>query len=248
MEQAAATSRLARVNVGQKALLFLGLLLLAVSLPPWPALPMIAVVIIASAIYARVPWRLYLGLVGAPTSFLLPGMVPLIWSIGADGISLIDGGTSDAARVLCRCVTAMSATMLFAVTTPMSEQLAWLARIGVPDWAVQITMLTYRMIGTLIDTARTMYHAQAQRLGYSNWRCWISSLAGQASSLFVVAFTRARTLQEGMELRADISAAATGTTLHTVRQANARATALIVLVLLAVTAVSLSGMIPAPKL
>lgn len=248
LEKAASASRLAHVNVGQKILLFIGLLFLAVSLPPWPALPVIAVIIACCAVYARVPWTLYTGLVLAPTSFLVPGMVPLIWSINLEGIHLIDGGLLDAARVFFRCVTGMSATMLFAVTTPMSEQLAWFSRIGIPDWAVHITMLTYSMTGTLIETARTMYHAQAQRLGYTNWKRWIASLAGQASSLFVVAFQRARRLQEGLDLRADISALAKGTTLHTVRAANRVHVALIVLLLAAVTAVSVSGVVPVPQL
>ncbi|MBV7294290.1 cobalt ECF transporter T component CbiQ [Corynebacterium sp. TAE3-ERU16] len=205
LEVAAANSPWARVNVGEKVLLILGLLVLAISLPPLPALPIIAAVLILLAVSAKVPPRLYAGLILAPATFILLGLGPLVFSVSTSGLRWIDGGLVDAATVLARTVVGMSATMLFALTTPMSEQLVWFRSVGVPAPLVHITMLTYRMTGTLITTARTMWEAQAARLGHSSRRRWIHSVAGQAASLFVLSFSRARALQEGMELRADIS-------------------------------------------
>ena len=66
LERAAATSRWATHNVGEKALLLIGLLFCAISLPPIPALPSIATVLLVAAWRAGVPWRLYSALVAPP--------------------------------------------------------------------------------------------------------------------------------------------------------------------------------------
>jgi len=203
LERAAATSRWATHNVGEKALLLIGLLFCAISLPPIPALPSIATILLVAAWRAGVPWRLYSALVAAPASFVALGLGPLIFAITPQGIVLIDAGPITAATVLARCIVGMMATMLFALTTPMAELFGWMHSVRFPTSTVYVTALTYRMISTLIVTSRSMWEAQAQRLGHSSMSRWIRSSAGLASSLFVVAFTRARRLGEGGELRGD---------------------------------------------
>ena len=131
------------------------------------------------------------------------GLGPLIFAITPQGIVLIDAGPITAATVLARCIVGMMATMLFALTTPMAELFGWMHSVRFPTSTVYVTALTYRMISTLIVTSRSMWEAQAQRLGHSSMSRWIRSSAGLASSLFVVAFTRARRLGEGVELRGD---------------------------------------------
>lgn len=77
LEIAASTSPWAQVNVGEKALLILGLLVLAIALPPLPALPIIGVIILVAAARAQVPWKLYGALVAAPATFIILGIFPL---------------------------------------------------------------------------------------------------------------------------------------------------------------------------
>ncbi|PRQ11320.1 cobalt ECF transporter T component CbiQ [Corynebacterium sp. 13CS0277] len=240
LERAAAASRWAHASVAEKALGLLGLLLLAVSVPPWPLLPVIAALVLAAAVAARVPWRLYAALVAGPATFVLLGLVPLVWQVSRDGIHLIDGGVQDAATVLARCTVGMAATMLFAVTTPMAQLLVWLRAHGYPEELAHVTMMMYRMVGTLIATARTMWDAQAQRLGHSSPRRWVTSVASQAATLFVISISRARSLQEGLELRAPIGATAT---LDTVAPARPRVIALLGALLgaLVIAAVLLRG-------
>lgn len=209
LELAAVESRWARHSVGEKAFAMLGLLLLAISVPPLPVLPFIAGITLVMAVCARVPWKLYVALVSAPASFVLLGLFPLIFRFGGDGFTRIPGGVDDAATVFARCVVGMSLTMLFALTTPMAQLLVWLRKIGYPEELAHVTMVMYRMIGTLILTARTMWDAQARRLGHSSWRRFVVSVSGQAASLFVLSFSRARALQEGLELRAPVGATAT---------------------------------------
>ncbi|APT85377.1 cobalt ECF transporter T component CbiQ [Corynebacterium aquilae] len=209
LELAAANNRWAYASVGEKALAILGLLILAISVPVWPVLPVVAAAILALAIAARVPAKLYAALILAPASFIALGLAPLIVALTPHGFVRIDGGVHDALIVLARCTVGMSATMLFALTTPMAQLLVWLRKLGYPEELAHVTMLMYRMVGTLIDTARTMWLAQAQRLGHTSMRRWITSVASQAASLFVISLTRAKTLQEGLELRAPMGSSAT---------------------------------------
>ena len=62
LEAAAARSRWARRNVGDKVLLCGGLLLAAISLPPWPAAALIIAAVSIAAVVARVPAGLVLAL------------------------------------------------------------------------------------------------------------------------------------------------------------------------------------------
>lgn len=220
LEIAASTSPWAQVNVGEKALLILGLLVLTIALPPLPALPIIGVIILVAAARAQVPWKLYGALVAAPATFIILGIFPLVATITTHGIERVDGGLTDAATVLGRSIVGMSATMLFALTTPMSEQLLWFRRIHVPESIVHVTMLTYRMSSQLVETSRTMWQAQAQRLGHTNKRRWLRSSAHQIAALFVIAFARARAMQEGLELRADAACYRTLTVARPVRTRN----------------------------
>lgn len=206
LERAAARSRWAKVNVGEKSLLFIGLIVLAVGLPPRAALPLIAVTVLALAIAARVPFRLYLGLVSAPWLFVVVGVIPLMVQITSHGLVYNPAGYQDAVVVLFRSLVATAAMMVFVLTTPMAEILSWASRKGFPETLMYVVVLIYRMISTMIVSSRTMWEAQAMRLGHSNRRRFIRSVADQAASLFVLSLTRARRLGEGLELRADPSA------------------------------------------
>lgn len=203
LEAAAARSRWARRNVAEKVLLCGGLLLLAISLPPWPAAAFIIVAVIATAVVARVPARLFIALWAAPAAFVAVGILPLLFSITTDGIVWSPTGPQRAAEVVARATAAIGCTMLFTVTTPLSEVLAWASRSGIPRTLTYLAELIYRMVGTLAGTAKMMHEAQAQRLGHLTWRGMLTGVAAQSANLFVLSFQRARRLGEGLELRAE---------------------------------------------
>ena len=203
LELAAAQSRWAHRNVGEKIRLLGGLLLLAVTLPPFPFAPVIAIIAIVCAGLARVPWKLYAALVLAPAAFVVVGIAPLLVSLTADGLAWSPTGPIRAASVVARSIAGICCTMAFALTTPISELLAWLGKHGVSRSITYVAEVTYRMTGSLIATARAMNDAQARRLGHRTRRAMLHSMASQAANLFVVAFTRARRLQTGVEMRAD---------------------------------------------
>ena len=203
LEAAAARSRWARRNVGDKVLLCGGLLLAAISLPPWPAAALIIFAVAASAVAARVPAGLFLALWTTPAAFVAVGILPLLFSVSTDGLVWSPSGPQRAAEVVARATAAIGCTMLFTVTTPLSEVLAWAARSGIPRTLTHLAELIYRMIGTLAGTAKMMHEAQAQRLGHVTRRGLLTGVAAQSANLFVLSFQRARRLGEGLELRAE---------------------------------------------
>lgn len=207
LETAAARNRWARRNVGEKALLCGGLLLLAISLPPWPAAVLIIVAVAVTAVIARAPAGLFLTLWSAPAAFVAVGILPLLFTITLDGLVWSPTGPQRAAEVVARATAAIGCTMLFTVTTPLSEVLAWLNRSGIPRTLTYLAELIYRMVGALAGTAKMMHEAQAQRLGHVTRRGLLTGVAAQSANLFVLSFERARRLGEGLELRAEPGAA-----------------------------------------
>ena len=206
LEAAAARSAWARRNVGEKILLLGGLLILAVALPPIPFAPVIAVIAWSIAYIARVPRKLYVAMVLAPAAFVLVGAFPLLVALTPDGLAWSPDGPQRMAQVVMRSFAGISCTMVFALTTPISELIAWLDKHGLSRYLTYLAEVIYRMTGVLIHSAPSMTEAQARRLGHSTRRAMIRDVAAQSASLFVIAFTRARKMQEGIELRADPSA------------------------------------------
>lgn len=181
-------------------------MILAVSLPPIPFAPVIAVIAWITAYVAKVPRKLYVAMVLAPAAFVLVGALPLLVAAISDGLALSPDGPQRMLEVILRSFAGISCTMVFALTTPLSELIAWLGEHGVPRYLTYLAEVIYRMTGVLIQSARGMADAQARRLGHSSRRAMIRDTAAQSASLFVIAFARARRLQQGIELRADPSA------------------------------------------
>lgn len=206
LELAATRSRWAERNVGEKALLFFGLILLALTLPPLPALPIIVVVTLGVVYRCSGQWRLYFTLCLAPLSFLAIGIIPLMLTIGTSGIEFHSDGWQQAALVFARSTVATAIIMGFALCTPISELIAWSITIGMPTGLVYVIMMMYRMITILFSRARAMWEAQGMRLGRSRMSRWIFSSAGQAAGLFVLSINHSRRLAEGLELRAEPTA------------------------------------------
>lgn len=194
LEQAALKSRWLDIPAGEKALLLLGILVLVVSKGA-----IYGLVLIPILCHMRPPLKLTASLIAAPAVFQLMSIVPLMLTITSSGIMY--HGYERALDVFLRSVVATSATVLFALSTPLRQTIGLLQRLKVPADIIDIMVSMYRMAALLIATAHTIWQAQAARLGYSNRRLWISSVAGLAASLFINSVDRANRLTEGMELR-----------------------------------------------
>jgi len=199
LEAAAASSPISRVPTAEKMLLFVGLTVCAVAVNP----TVVAVPLIISFFWAKPPLKLYLPILGFNAVFVGVGMLALVWNLTSHGIVYVPGGATHAVSVWWRCVVAASGTLLFACTTPLSDIISWARRVHVPVSLTYVVQIIYRMVGALWQTAVNMRDATAQRLSERTFSTRVHSTGLIGASLFVVAFMRARSMQEALELRAD---------------------------------------------
>lgn len=188
----------------EKNLLAFGMLALTVSLPPVPAAaPMVLVIMTAVTLGgARVPLRLWLAAGAAPAGFLLTGAASLLVSFDGQHFLLAPDGLVLAARLTLRSLAALSCLLFLALTTPATDLLSGLGRIGMPRELVEIALLIYRFLFLLADTALAMDQAQAARLGHRGVGRRLRSLGFIAANLLPRALDRARRLETGLAARA----------------------------------------------
>ncbi|MFI6124524.1 cobalt ECF transporter T component CbiQ [Streptomyces sp. NPDC051064] len=201
IDAAAHSSRWRRRHPVDKAVLGLGLTILAISLPPWPGaalilLTAVTVLLGPAGVPARQLWRAY----RVPLGFCVTGAATLLVQVGGpEGlVTPADGGPVRAGELLLRTSAASLGVLLFAFTTPMSDLLPRLVRAGVPAPVVDVALVTYRMSFLLLDSVRRVREAQAARLGHTTRAAAWRSLAGLGATAFIRAFDRAARLQTGL--------------------------------------------------
>ena len=199
IDRTAQLNRWRHRSLTEKACLAVGMLVLAVSLPPFPAAVMVAVIMTLAALWgAKVPAPLWLACAAAPTGFLLVGAFSVLVQVDAGGFSWAPGGGMAAAQLVMRSFAGVTCLLFLALTTPTSDLIAGLRRTGVPAEITEIALLMYRFLFLLADTAMAMDVAQAARLGH---RRRLHSLGMLIANLLPRAFDRARRLEIGLAAR-----------------------------------------------
>ena len=189
-------------SLPEKAVLALGMLLLAIVLPPFPAsLVVAAVMVIAALAGARVPVRVWLACAAGPMGFLLVGAVSLMAQVDGGGISPAPGGVTAAAGLVARSMAGVTCLLFLALTTPATDLIAGLRRLGLPAEIAEVALLMYRFLFLLGDTAMAMNAAQAARLGHVGARRRLRSLGLLIANLLPRALDRARRLEVGLAAR-----------------------------------------------
>ncbi|NNN34496.1 cobalt ECF transporter T component CbiQ [Streptomyces sp. S3(2020)] len=201
IDAAAHSSRWRHRHPVDKAVLGLGLTVLAISLPPWPGAALVLVTALAvllgpAGVPGRRLWRAY----RVPLGFCVTGALTLLVQVGGPQgvVAPADGGAVRAGELLLRTSAASLGVLLFAFTTPMSDLLPRLVKAGVPAPVVDVALVTYRMSFLLLDSVRRVREAQAARLGHTGRAAEWRSLAGLGATAFVRAFSRAARLQDGL--------------------------------------------------
>ncbi|MBC7906645.1 MAG: cobalt ECF transporter T component CbiQ [Rhodospirillaceae bacterium] len=199
-DRLAHTSRWRTRPLAEKALLSLGLLALAVTLPPAGGALVLGVALTA-ALAAGTPPLALLRLIAAPMAFILTGALTLLVEIGADGIHLSATGATQAAALVLRALAAVVSLLLLAVTTPASELVQGLRRLGLSAEVAEVALATYRFLFVLQDTAAAIHATQTARLGTTGWRRRIRSTGMLVATLLPRALDRAHRLEVGLAAR-----------------------------------------------
>ncbi|WP_338751427.1 cobalt ECF transporter T component CbiQ [Janibacter alittae] len=194
----------------EKALVCVGLLLVAATTTSLVVAGGVGVCAVGLALVARVPIGLWLRSMVGPLVFIVIGAVTIAVTLGPGDliswgpVGVDEGSASRALLVAGRALAATSAMILLAATTPMVDLLAGMRRMRVPEVAVDIAAVTYRLIFSLLASATAISSAQAGRLGYASGRAARRSLGQLCAAVLVTAWDRARRLEEGLAGRGGV--------------------------------------------
>lgn len=206
IDRIAATNRLAAVCGFEKLAFALGMLVLALVLPPPGAVVVLAVVVLATLLVVRAPARSYLTLMAGPLAFLAFGLVPLLVTVSVGGpwllrLGLAAGGPELALRVGLRTLAGTSCLLFLALSTPVPQLLGVLRRLHIPAVVTEVALLIYRYIWVFLDTVESIRMAQSSRLGYRSFSRSYRSLAMLAAAFFTQTLERARAMDHGLQAR-----------------------------------------------
>lgn len=189
-------------SVRDKGVLAGGLLLAALTLPPFPGGAGAGAICLALLIGpVRVGGLRLLRILWFPALSILIGVatvaVSVTWS-GGPRVQVTPGGGDVAVRIAVRALAATLAMLVLACSTPLADLLASLRRAHVPDPLIEVASLTYRFSVGLIECAAAIHAAQRARLGYATRTAGMRSASLAASSLFLRAWERAARLEDGL--------------------------------------------------
>lgn len=188
--------------LAEKAALALGLLALALVLPPWPGAALVLPVAwIAALAGAGIGWRDWLRLNAAPLGFILTGAAAIAVEVGPGGIALAADHGRAAVAVLLRSGAAVACLLLLAATTPTPDLIQAARRLGLPAELAEVMLLTWRFLFLLLGAAETIRLAQEARLGWHGWRRSLRSLGLLIAMLLPRAMESARRLEIGLAAR-----------------------------------------------
>lgn len=202
IDTSAHVNRWRKKSLAEKSALALGMLIVAVCVPSWRAdLVVAAIMICATLLGAQVSFSLWWKTMTAPVGFLLVGVASVLFSISGQGIGIAPHGLNLAITLACRAFAGVTCLLFLALTTPAADLASGLRHVGVPAEIVEITLLIYRFVFLLLDTAENMHAAQAARLGYVGYKRHMKSLGVLIANLMPRAMARAEALEIGLAAR-----------------------------------------------
>ena len=189
----------------EKGLPAVGLLTLTFVLPPLSTAPLVLASATLITVYgAGIPWKTLLSVLAAPAAFLLAGIpflaISMDFTAGID-LTLSLEGLQLALTTVIRALAAMSCLAFLILTTPLTDEVLLLRRVGVPAGMIELILLMYRLIFVFAERALTGRQAQAGRLGYSRLDRSVRSLGLLGGNLFQRALDQARRLEIGLMAR-----------------------------------------------
>ncbi len=170
--------------------------------------------------YARIPLKMYAGLLSLNTAFLMMSLLALciswtptrqmtavvadVWAgfrWGEWYVYLSRTGVTQALQVAIRAVAAVSCLYFVLLTVPFAELLQVMRRLRVPTLVTELLLVMYRFVFVLLETAEQVWVAQVSRGGYRGFRKGMSDLGRLIVKLFVRTTERVQQLTMGLSAR-----------------------------------------------
>ena len=167
---------------------------------------------VLSILWAGLPLRFFLKVLLAEGGFLLFGVLGVAvsfsavpskngYALGPIWIVATNASILSAGNLFMRSLACASALNFLAFTTPVVDLIDLLRRFRFPEIILDLMVLIYRFIFTLMDSLDQMVLARKVRLGFNGWKNSFHSIAAVSTNLFIEAFRRSRTLENALRGR-----------------------------------------------
>ena len=213
IEQCAYTNRWRFVSPAAQALFCLCGLIAAFAANHAAAGALVAILtVMATLVGAGILVRNYFRIALPPLGFLLLGCLTLGYSLDMNGVNgelvirWLPEGWAPIMRLAARSLAALSAMLFLALSTPMTDLIALLRRLKVPETLLEIMVLCYRMLFVFSEAVRDTRTAQAARLGYATPALALRSLGSLTANLTLQIWQRSRDLHVAAQSRNNDSA------------------------------------------
>ncbi|MBP1627074.1 MAG: Cobalt transport protein [Holophagaceae bacterium] len=166
---------------------------------PGVAFGVTLILVLVTLLGPRIPLGSYLRVAAPALGFLALSIPTLVFSLRLEGgpvFHVEPGGLLRAAQVLARSSGGLAALLLLSLSTPMSDLIALLRRLRMPEVMLDIMTLGYRMLFVLSGAVQDTVTAQSARLGYSSPRRAFRSLGSLAAGLMVQVWQRSHDLHQ----------------------------------------------------
>lgn len=191
------TNRLRWLPPSHKLLFAIALLLLSLISPPLVQGLISLWLLVWLVVYAKIPLKFYLRLLAFPLGFWLTSVPAFVLNgVGLNAIPSVQGdvwqgwgmevgglygyisqtGLQQGGELLTRMLATTSSLYFLLLTTPFTEVLQMLRRSHCPPLLVELMMMMYRFIFTVLAIAEEIWIAQNARCGYRTWRRGMYSL------------------------------------------------------------------------
>lgn len=214
LEDIAQTNGLREVNTYLKLAAGLGAILLCL-LSTGFAAPLFIAVLLAGAVIvlARVDIRTYVSLFLVPFWFAVMGIIVIVLLSGGSGMfwswtplpwlsfSITRDSINEGFFIFCRVIGGMSALIFIALTTPMTDLFIVMRQVRIPEAVLDLAMIIYRSIFSIMDQLVQTYQAQVMRLGYSSFRESVNSFGTLCGSVFIASWNAGEDFIRAMDAR-----------------------------------------------
>ena len=192
---------------------FLVLILCIVLNNPFVSLVVIITTSIVTLIKGKIPFIAYLRILLIPIVFILLGTLAIgiefskqplgdyNVNLGFAYIYTSLNKIKEMMYLILRVFAAICALQLTTLSTPSSEFISVLRKLGMPKLIAELMHLIYRFIFILTDVFIKMKNSADSRQGYSNFRSSCFTFGNIASNMLIISLKRASTYYDAMEAR-----------------------------------------------
>jgi|Deesub1362B_J571_1020462.scaffolds.fasta_scaffold00068_56 cobalt/nickel transport system permease protein len=154
----------------------------------------------------------YLRVIRIPVYFLVSGLIAILLFVPGDigdvgsvyrlyFLEVSEGGMNMALNTALRALASLSIMSFMVLTTSIPEMFSAFKKMKMPDFAVEISLLVYRVIQILLDELERLERSASSRLGYVSKRAFVNTTALLSYSLFLKSLKRSEKLDKAMSAR-----------------------------------------------